>query len=67
MNEIPNDFAVALKKAGVAEFFDGYPPSHKREQLRVIADAKKPDTRARRIESAVKMIAAKAGLKKAKG
>ena len=63
MNDIPNDFAVALKRAGVREFFNAYPPSHKREHLRVIADAKKPETRARRIESAVKMIAGKAAAK----
>lgn len=64
MNDVPNDFAAALKKAGVSEFFSAYPPSHKREHLRVIADAKKPETRARRIESAVKMIAGKAVAKK---
>lgn len=64
MNDIPNDFATALKKAGVAEFFGAYPPSHKREHLRVIAEAKKPETRARRIESAVKMIAGKVAAKK---
>ena len=64
MNDIPDDFAVALKRAGVAEFFSAYPSSHKREHLRVIADAKKPETRARRIESAVKMIAGKAAAKK---
>lgn len=64
MNDIPDDFAAALKKAGVAEFFDAYPPSHKREHLRVIADAKKPETRTRRIQSAVKMVLEKAGAKK---
>lgn len=64
MNDILNDFAAALKSAGVAEFFEAYPSSHKREHLRVIAEAKKPETRARRIESAVKMIASKAAAKR---
>lgn len=64
MNDIPNDFASALKKSGLFKFFSGYPPSHRREHLRVIAEAKKPETRARRIASAVKMISAKAAARK---
>lgn len=37
--------------------FDGFPPSHRREYLEWIAEAKKDDTRARRIEQAIGWLA----------
>jgi uncharacterized protein YdeI (YjbR/CyaY-like superfamily) len=64
--DIPKDFSDALKKADLSEFFAAYPPSHRREHLRVIADAKKPETRQNRIQKAVTMIAAKRAAKAAK-
>jgi uncharacterized protein YdeI (YjbR/CyaY-like superfamily) len=37
--------------------FDAFPPSHRREYLEWVAEAKKDDTRARRVEQAVKWMA----------
>jgi uncharacterized protein YdeI (YjbR/CyaY-like superfamily) len=64
MAGIPNDFAAALKKAGLHTFFISYPPSHQREHLKSITEAKKPETRAKRISKAIEMLAAKSGQKK---
>jgi hypothetical protein len=47
--ELPNDVEAALAAAGVLEGFRSWPPSHQREYLVAIEDAKRPDTRARRI------------------
>ena len=60
MNDIPDDFLAALKKGRVEAAFAKYPPSHRREHLKHIREAKRPDTRKSRIEKAVKMIAEKA-------
>ena len=60
--EIPEDFAAALARSPSAKArFDGMPPSHKREYLRVIGEAKRPETRLRRIEKSVATLAAEAG------
>jgi hypothetical protein len=56
---IPTDFSAALKKAGLLPVFSAYPPSHQREHLKWIGEAKKPETRLRRIDKAIEMIAAK--------
>jgi hypothetical protein len=56
--EVPRDFAQALKKnARAAAFFETLPPSHKRAYVEAIVEAKKPETRARRISSAVSILA----------
>jgi hypothetical protein len=57
--EVPADFAVALEEAGLTEVFDGLSFSHRREHVNAINDAKKPETRVRRIAKAVEMIEAK--------
>jgi hypothetical protein len=57
--DVPEDFAVALEGAGVREVFDKLSFSHRREHVAAINDAKKPETRARRIAKAVEMIAAR--------
>ena len=58
--KIPSDLAAALAKAdGAAAKFAGMPASHQDEWIRVIEDAKKPQTRARRIKNAVKAMAAR--------
>ena len=55
--KIPADLAAALGKSnGAAAKFESMPASHQNEWIRVIEDAKKPDTRARRIEGAVKAM-----------
>jgi uncharacterized protein YdeI (YjbR/CyaY-like superfamily) len=55
--EVPEEFALALKadpKALAA--FEAMPPSHQREYVGAIVEAKKPETKQRRIESAISMI-----------
>ncbi len=43
--------------AGLAEFFAGCTASHRREYLKWIGEAKKPETRAARIEKTLAMLA----------
>lgn len=55
---VPNDFAAELAKAqGARERFDSWAPSHRREYLEWIVDAKRPETRAKRISQAGEWIA----------
>ena len=57
--EVPKDFQKALgKNAKAKAFFEKPPPSHKRAYVGFIEEAKKPETRARRIEKAVENLAA---------
>jgi uncharacterized protein YdeI (YjbR/CyaY-like superfamily) len=56
--ETPAEFAAALKKNKVAgKAFDAFSPSCKREYVEWIADAKRVETRERRIAQAVEWIA----------
>lgn len=57
--EVPKDLASALKKAGLRAAFDKLAFTHRKEHVRAIEEAKTPETRARRIEKAVAMVAAK--------
>lgn len=55
---MPKDFAAALKKRkGAAASFDSFPPSHKREYIEWIIEAKRDETRRKRIATAVEWIA----------
>lgn len=56
--EVPADLAAALAEAGVREAFDGLSYSHRREHVNAINEAKRPETRARRIAKAVEMVKA---------
>ncbi len=48
--EVPADMAEALAGDDVARAsFEDMPPSHRREWVRWITEAKKPETRARRV------------------
>ena len=58
---VPPDFAKALKAAGLRSTFDALAYSHRKEHVRLIEEAKKPETRQRRIEAAVAKIGAGAG------
>jgi hypothetical protein len=49
----PRDVAGALRRAGVLEAFNRLPPSHRRELLRYVADARTPETRARYIRRCI--------------
>jgi uncharacterized protein YdeI (YjbR/CyaY-like superfamily) len=55
---VPKDLAAALaknKKAKAA--FDGFPPSHQREYLQWITEAKRDETRIRRLQTAIAQMA----------
>ena len=55
--ETPDDLAAALEahpEAGAA--CRKLPPSHRREYLEWINDAKRPETRRRRIDKAIRML-----------
>jgi uncharacterized protein YdeI (YjbR/CyaY-like superfamily) len=59
MTDLPKDISDALKESGLDEFFSGYAPSHRREHLKWITEAKRPETRKRRIEKTMKTLFAK--------
>lgn len=48
--------AVLSKYIGLEEFFDSMAFSHRKEYIMAIAEAKRPETRARRIEKMAEMI-----------
>ena len=55
---MPDDFATELAKLkGARECFDSWAPSHRREYLEWITEAKRPETRAKRIAEAGAWIA----------
>jgi len=55
--EIPDDFAAALNENPQAlAAFEAMPPSHQREYAEAIAEAKKQETKRKRIEGAIAMI-----------
>ncbi len=55
--KLPKDALEAMKPfKGLAAFFDSMAFSHKREYAEAIAEAKKPETRARRIEKMIEMV-----------
>lgn len=55
-DEIPEDLVVALGAAGAEARFVAFSPSHRREYLRWIEEARKPETRARRIAQTIMRI-----------
>jgi hypothetical protein len=55
----PTDLVKALKAASMWERWQDLSFSHQREQVEAIEEAKKPETRTRRIERAVQMVRAK--------
>ena len=59
MDDTPKDFAAALKAGGLDEFFSGCTGPHRREYLKWIGEAKRPETRTKRITQAVKLLSAK--------
>lgn len=63
--EVPEDFKKALNKnKKVKEAFEKMSYTHRKEYVNSILDAKKPETRLRRIEKAIDMINAWAEKKK---
>jgi uncharacterized protein YdeI (YjbR/CyaY-like superfamily) len=66
MTTTPQDFASALKAAGLAEFFADCTNAHRNEYLKWIGEAKRPETRQARISKAVQMISNKCAEEKAR-
>jgi uncharacterized protein YdeI (YjbR/CyaY-like superfamily) len=57
--EVPPDLAAALDaEPTVRSAFDALPPSHRREHVRAVEEARAPETRRRRIAKAVEMLRA---------
>ena len=54
---LPEDLAAALDDDARA-FFDGLAPSHRKEWVRWVEDAKKPETRAGRVEKTAEALRA---------
>jgi hypothetical protein len=51
--ELPDDLAAALEAARLRAAFDALPPGRAKEHVRTVVDAKKAETRARRVEKVV--------------
>jgi hypothetical protein len=56
--EVPKDLAAALKASKMREAFDKLAYTHRKEHVRAIEEAKKPETRTKRIERCVEMLKA---------
>jgi hypothetical protein len=54
--DVPEDLACALAAAGVRDAFDRLSYSHRREHVNAVNEAKKPETRQRRIAKCVEML-----------
>jgi hypothetical protein len=54
--EVPAVFSEAMKKEGALPLFDRLSYTHRREYCRWIAEAKKEQTRLKRVEKAVEML-----------
>jgi bifunctional DNA-binding transcriptional regulator/antitoxin component of YhaV-PrlF toxin-antitoxin module len=59
--EVPPDLASALEQAGVRATFDAMSFTHRKEWVRSVEEAKKPETRARRVAGAVEAMRDRAG------
>jgi hypothetical protein len=54
--EVPEDLAALMKKEKLLPFFEKLSYTHRKEYFRWITEAKKPETRARRLEKSVEMM-----------
>lgn len=52
----PADLLEAIGRAGLTGVWEKLPPSHRREHSAAVVEAKKPETRGRRIEKALEML-----------
>jgi bifunctional DNA-binding transcriptional regulator/antitoxin component of YhaV-PrlF toxin-antitoxin module len=53
---VPPELKARMKKAGVLPFFEGLSFTNRKEYSRWIADAKKDETRARRLDKAIELL-----------
>ena len=56
--EVPDDLAAAMTDTATRAFFDGLAPSHRKEWVRWVQEAKRPETRATRVAKTVEALAA---------
>ena len=56
---VPKDLADALIENRLSDAFEAMSYTHRKEHVRAIEEAKAPETRIRRIQKAIEMIAAK--------
>jgi hypothetical protein len=56
--EVADDLAEALTRAGLRERFDALAYSHRKEFVRWVEEAKRPETRQRRIDGTCAMVSA---------
>ena len=54
--EVPDDLAEALDAAGARAAFDRLSYTHRKEHIRAVEEAKRPQTRQRRIDAAVAKV-----------
>jgi len=59
--ELPGDLVTALEAAGLREAFLRFSYSHQKEYVQAVEAAKRPETRAARIEKTLAAVAAKCG------
>ena len=57
--DVPADLAEAIRGAGLQAAWDQLAYTHRKEHVRAVEDAKKPETRERRIARTLEMLAAK--------
>ena len=53
---VPPELQARMKKAGVLPFFESLSFTHRKEYCRWIAEAKKDETRARRLDKAIELL-----------
>ena len=54
--DVPADLMAALKKAGLIESFDALSFTHRKEWVNALLDAKRPETRAKRVANCVEAV-----------
>ncbi len=57
--EVPNDLAEALKKADLTDVFAKMSFTHQKEYVNAVDDAKREETRVRRIEKTIEQLISK--------
>ncbi len=57
--DVPEDLQAAIDAAGLSEQWNALSYSHRKEHVRAIEDAKKPETRVKRIDKAVEKLSAR--------
>jgi len=62
--ELPSDLLTALAAAGLSDAFARFSYSHQKEYVQAILDAKRPETRASRIQKTLEATAVKFGARK---